>query len=359
MQIITCRLLPAAVLGWVALSWLEGGTASLPRWLANLGARASLDDTGSMRLALGAIGALAFLSLLLGSRPRVGPTLARITGGVLAFCAVASLSGAIAVPIRDGAPAPPLAPGLWALGAGFALFLLGDRAAARQAARRKADDAAGIVRRSPSPAWTAILAITATVASFALASRANVIRSVAGVPGSAAGQRAPGTFVEFDYTVWAGKTIPDTGLARHAPMLTALTLEGRTAVVFYDPRCGSCHALFRDFFAVPHGDEKVVAVKVPPDPDAQLLPSDQPEQVECAGCTHLEFPAGVAYLIAKPTLMVVQDGRVVCATERDFAGCLGRAPESTLAPAADGHDHGAGAPPPAHGSPAQPAAPGS
>lgn len=354
MQFLTCRLLPAAVLGWIALSWLEGGTASVPQWMANIGSRASLDDIGTMRVALGAIGSLAFLSLLLGSRPRLGPALARAIGGVIAFCAIASLSGAIAVPIRDGAPAPPLAPAMWALGAGFVLFLLGDRAAARQAARRAADAAAGVTRRPPSPAWTAILVVTACVAAFALASRASVTRSVAGTPGTAPTQRAPGTFVEFDYTAWAGKTIPDTGLARHAPMLTALTLEGRTAVVFYDPRCGSCHALFRDYFAVPHGDEKVVAVEVPPDPDAQLLPSDQPEQVECAGCTHLEFPAGMAYLIAKPTLMLVQDGRVTCATERDFAGCLGRAPDARQVPGAQGHDHGGGdqpaAPAPVPGS---------
>lgn len=347
MQFLTCRILPAAVLGWIALTWLEGGTGALPQWMANVGARASLDDVGAMRVALGALGTLAFLALLLGSRPRTGPALARVIGGAVAFCAVASLSGAIAAPIRDGAPSPPLAPGMWALAAGFMLFLLGDRASARQSARRAADAAAGVSRKAPSPAWTAILVITAAVASFALASRANVIRSVAGSPGASPAQRAPGTFAEFDYTAWAGKTIPDTGLARHAPMLTALCLEGRTAVVFYDPRCGTCHALFRDFFAVPHGDEKVVAVKVPPDPDAQLLPSDQPEQVECAGCTHLEFPSGMAYLIAKPTLMLVQDGRVVCATERDFAGCLGRAADARSAPADGSHAGTAAAQPPA------------
>jgi hypothetical protein len=320
MQFLACRILPASILGWIALSWLSDGTSALPGWMANIGTRAGLDDSATMRIALGAMGSLALVALLLGSRPRLGPAIARAVGGALAFAAIASLSAAIAVPLRDGVAAPPLAPGIWALAAGFAIYLLADRAASRAAARRASDAAAGRSPRSYSAAWTAILILSSLVASFAAASRVDVVRSVTGQPMV----RAPGTYVELNYTTWPGRTIPDTGLARIVPMLTALTLEGRSAVVLYDPRCGSCHQLFEEFFAQPHGDEKVIAVRVPPDPDAQLLPSDQPDEVECPHCTFIDFPPGKAYLVARPTLLVVEDGRVTCATEKDFASCLGR-----------------------------------
>jgi hypothetical protein len=322
MQFITCRIFPAAILGWIVLSWLSDGTSALPAWMAQLGGRAGLDNVGTMRVAIGIMGTLALGALLLGSRPRLGPAIGRVIGGVIAFAAIASLSAAIAVPLRDGAAAPPLAPGVWALVAGFAVYLLADRAGTRAAARIAAEAAAGRTARMHSPAWTAMLMLASLVAAFATASRVEVVRSVAGE----ASALAPGTYVELDYTTWAGRTLPDTGLARLNPMLTALTLEGRSAVVLYDPRCGSCHTLFAEYFAQPREGEKVIAVRVPPNPDAKLLPSDQPSEVDCPHCTFIDLPPGKSYLVGRPTLLVVEDGRVTCATEKDFSGCLGREP---------------------------------
>ena len=221
MQSITCRIFPAAILGWIALSWLSDGTSALPAWMAQLGGRAGLDDAGTMRIAIGVMGSLALGALLLGSRPRLGPAIGRVAGGAIAFAAIASLSAAIAVPLRDGAAAPPLGPGAWALVAGFAVYLFADRAGARAATRIAADTSAGRAPRAHSPAWTAMLIIASLVAAFATASRVEIVRSVAGK----ASALAPGTYVELDYTTWAGRTIPDTGLARLNPMLTALTLE--------------------------------------------------------------------------------------------------------------------------------------
>lgn len=322
MQFITCRAFPAAILGLIMLSWLSDGTSALPAWMAQLGSRAGLDDVGTMRVAIGMIGSLALMALLLGSRPRLGPAIGRMIGGAISFAAIASLSAAIAVPLRDGVAAPPLAPGAWALAAGFAVYLLADRAGARAAARLAADAAAGRTPRMRSPAWTAMLMLASLVAAFATASRVDVVRSVAGK----ASALAPGSYVELDYTTWAGRTIPDTGLARLNPMLTALTLEGRSAVVLYDPRCGTCHTLFNEYFLDPREGEKVIAVRVPPNPDADLLPSDQSDEVNCPHCTFIDLPAGKSYLIGRPTLLVVEDGRVTCATEKDFSGCLGREP---------------------------------
>jgi hypothetical protein len=334
MQFITCRVLPAAVLGWIALSWLSDGTSALPAWMSQLGGRASLDDVATMRVAVGIMGSLALGALLLGSRPRLGPAIGRVAGGAIAFAAIASLSAAIAVPLRDGLAAPPLAPGALALAAGFIVYLLADRAGARAAKRLAADAAAGRPPRAHSPAWTAMLVVASLVTAFATASRVEVVRSIAGRPSAL----APGTYVELDYTTWAGRTIPDSGLARLNPMLTALTLEGRSAVVLYDPRCGSCHTLFKEYFSVPRDGEKVIAVRVPPNPDETLLPSDQPEDVDCSHCTFIDLPAGKSYLVARPTLLVVEEGRVSCATEKDFSGCLGREPTRTAPaePADDG-----------------------
>jgi hypothetical protein len=330
MQFITCRFFPAATLGWIILSWLSDGTAALPAWMAQLGGRAGLDEVATMRVAIGVMGSLALMALALGSRASAGPAIGRTIGGAVSFAAIASLSAAIAVPLRDGVPAPPLSPGIWALAAGFLVYLLADRAGARAASRRAADAAAGRPAPIHSPAWTAMLFLASMVAAFATASRVDIMRSVTGT----ASTLAPGAYVELDYTTWAGRTVPDTGLARIAPMLSALTLEGRSAVVLYDPRCGSCHTLFSEYFATPRADEKVIAVRVPPNPDAALLPSDQPQDVDCPHCTFVDFPAGKAYLVGRPTLLVVEDGRVSCATEKDFSGCLGREPVRTASPAA-------------------------
>lgn len=322
MQFITCRVFPAAILGWIVLSWLSDGTSALPAWMSQIGGRLGLDDVGTMRVTIGAMGSLALMALLLGSRPRLGPAIGRVIGGAIAFAAIASLSAAIAVPLRDGVAAPPLAPGVWALAAGFSVYLLADRAGVRAAARLAADATAGRAPRVHSPAWTAMLMLASLVAGFATSSRVEVLRSVAGK----ASALAPGTYVELDYTTWAGRTIPDTGLARLSPMLTALTLEGRSAVVLYDPRCGTCHTLFNEYFSEPREGEKVIAVRVPANPDADLLPSDQPDEVDCPHCTFIDLPEGKSYLVGRPTLLVVEEGRVTCATEKDFSGCLGREP---------------------------------
>lgn len=322
MQFITCRVFPAAILGWIVLSWLSDGTSALPAWMSQIGGRLGLDDVGTMRVTIGAMGSLALMALLLGSRPRLGPAIGRVIGGAIAFAAIASLSAAIAVPLRDGVAAPPLAPGVWALAAGFSVYLLADRAGVRAAARLAADATAGRAPRVHSPAWTAMLMLASLVAGFATSSRVEVLRSVAGK----ASALAPGTYVELDYTTWAGRTIPDTGLARLNPMLTALTLEGRSAVVLYDPRCGTCHTLFNEYFSEPREGEKVIAVRVPANPDADLLPSDQPDEVDCPHCTFIDLPEGKSYLVGRPTLLVVEEGRVTCATEKDFSGCLGREP---------------------------------
>lgn len=337
MQFITCRVFPAAILGWIVLSWLSDGTSALPAWMAQLGGRVGLDDVGTIRVAIGAMGSLALMALLLGSRPRLGPAIGRVVGGVISFSAIASLSAAIAVPLRDGIAAPPLAPGVWALAAGFAVYLLADRAGARAAARLAADATAGRAPRVHSPAWTAMLMLASLVAGLATSSRVEVVRSVAGKASAV----APGTYVELDYTAWAGRTIPDTGLARLNPMLSALTLEGRSAVVLYDPRCGTCHTLFNEYFSEPREGEKVIAVRVPPNPDADLLPSDRPDEVDCPHCTFIDLPEGKSYLVGRPTLLVVEEGRVTCATEKDFSGCLGREPVR----AAPAEPAGSGKPP--------------
>ena len=52
--------------------------------------------------------------------------------------------------------------------------------------------------------------------------------------------------------------------------------------------------------------------------------------------TFVDCPAGKAYLVGRPTLLVVQDGRVSCATEKDFAGCLGREGVKSADPDASG-----------------------
>ena len=135
--------------------------------------------------------------------------------------------------------------------------------------------------------------------------------------------------VLLDYVQWQGRTLPDTGLSRLLPILTALTLEGRCIIILYNPECSHCRELFEKFFTVARTDVKVIAIEIPPAPRTTALIGDDLGPVPCEGCQRLKLPEGKLYILKPPTVLVVEEGRVTCATDSDWKTCLG---EPTVAP---------------------------
>jgi len=296
---VAARLgVPLLLLVLVVLE-IRGGVASLPVWMDGLGGRLDWSDETLVRVVVGLQVALGLATLLVGrwSRP-----LAVVALTLLGFAAIAELSALMGRDVevwRFAAPAAVLAV------AGAML--------------------PGLLRMAPkstpggSTAWR-VLGLVA-IATFALAFAARIPvapRSAEEVPSFF------GEVVEFGPETWAGQTIPATGLPQHVPMLTPLTLEGRTAVVLYNPRCGSCHDLFDEWFAE-GAPFRVVAVKVPPEAGALLLESDLPADVACPGCERLELRTGPLWLIQPPVVAAVEDGVVTCVAMRpdEVESCLG------------------------------------
>ena len=278
---------------------IRGGVAALPAWLDGLGARFDLSDEALMRGLVGVQIGLGLATLLFGRWSR---TLAAATLSLLAFAAIAELSALLG---RDVESWRFLVPAV----------LLAICGAVLPGVLRSARPTGP----SGSIAWRALGLLAVATTAFAVAARVPVAPRSAPEPGSFSGE-----VVELGPETWAGQTIPATGLSQHVPMLTPLTLEGRTAVVLYNPRCGSCHDLFDEWFA-DGAPFRVVAVEVPPEAGALLLESDLPADVACPGCERLELRTGPLWLIQPPVVAAVEDGVVTCVAVRpeEVESCLG------------------------------------
>jgi hypothetical protein len=297
---IAARLgVPLLLLVLIVLE-IRAGVASLPLWMEGLGGRLGWSDEALVRAVVGVQVALGLATLLVArwSRPLAVSTLT-----LLGFAAIAELSALLGrdeEAWRFAAPAAVLA----VVGAALPALL-------RAAPPR--------VSAGGSAAWRTLGLLAIATGAFAVAARIPVAPLPAEELPSFSGE-----VVELGPETWTGQTIPATGLASHVPALTALTLEGRTAVVLYNPRCGSCHDLFDEWFAE-GAPFRVVAVKVPPEAGALLLESDLPADVACPGCERVELRTGPLWLIQPPVVAAVEDGVVTCVAMRpeEVESCLG------------------------------------
>lgn len=293
------------------LAWLEarGGPGTLPRWLATVGSRFDLSEDLLLRVLIALQLALAAIALLI---PRWSRTVSTTALVLLVFAAVAEVSALVGT----GGEALRFVPPLVILAAAASLLPTTLRAL-------------GAASSAGSPAWRVLGSLAIGVASVAIAVRIP-FGDAASSPADARSTAVE--VVELALEDWSGRSLPETGLPRRLPELTALTLEGRSVLVLHDPRCGQCHDLFATWFAAPV-DARVIAVRVPPAPGASLLESDQPEEVACADCVRLSLPTGPTWLVQTPAVVVIEDGVVRCAAKGldQASECLG----SWISPAAD------------------------
>jgi hypothetical protein len=291
---------PLLLIVLIALE-IRSGVASLPAWLEGFGVRFEWSPESLFRGLVGVQAGLALSILLLGRWSR---RLALATMAGIAFAAIAELSALLG---RDVETWRYLVPAI----------LLAVSGAMLPALLRNAPAAPG---PNGSVAWRAIGLLAIVTIAFGLAARV----PVSPLPGPVLGSFS-GEVIELRPESWVGQTIPATGLAGHLPAVTPLTLEGRSAVVLYNPRCASCHELFDEWFA-DGAPFRVVAIQVPPESSAVLLESDLPEDVECPACERLTLRAGPLWIVQPPVVAAVEDGVVTCVAMRpeEIESCLGR-----------------------------------
>lgn len=298
-SLLSARLgVPALLIALVAIE-SRSGVASLPYWIDGLSTRLEVEPEAALRVLIGLQLTFAATAILLRRWSRSISLLAAL---LLAFAAIAEISALLGRGFEAVRFLPPAA-----VLAACALLL------------------PPLARRSPpstvpgSPAWRVFGLLAIATACVATAARIPIAPKIPTL-GTFSGE-----VIELAVEDWIGKTIPDTGLGARVPRLTALTVEGRSAVVFYNPHCGACHEFFETWFADPR-PFRVIALEVPPEAGAVVLDSDHSGEIDCPGCERLSLPAGPLWLIKPPVLVLVEDGRVECvAWEPDqVAACLGR-----------------------------------
>jgi hypothetical protein len=308
--VIARVVVPVLLAALVAAAIARGGDA-LPAFMANAAVRTGLGVETATRLLVASLASCALLAVLFG---RLASGIAWVAFGGVAFVSLAELSAVFAAPGGGSVPARvwvvPMVglalgvAGLWALNATV------PAAGGHPPARCRLG------------AWQVLAGLCAVGVPFAVAAQLTVASRTVSVQGGV-------EYVDFDVSSWVGKTVPGTGLAKFLPMITPATLEGTRWIVFYQPSCGRCHDVFRIYFA---GDQhgEVVAVEVPHAPDATVLESDQPADIECTNCARMPLPAGKHYVVTTPTIVKVENGVVTCVTSHDYDRCR---PPSELAPA--------------------------
>lgn len=279
---------------------IRGGEAALPTWLGGVAVRLALADEAMLRILIGVQIGLGG-AILLFARWSRAISVATLT--LLAFAAIAELSALLGRDVETSRYAPP-AILLAIAGAALPGLLKSGRATTPPRG---------------SVAWGVLGTVIVATASIGFAARLPLPKAPSSDPTSFTGE-----VVDLAPDTWVGKTIPGSGLAARLPQLTALTLEGRTAVVFYNPRCGSCHELFDEWFAE-GAPCRVVAVEIPPEAGAVVLESDLPAEVSCPNCPRLELPGGPLYLIQPPVVAAVEDGVITCVAlqPEEVANCIG------------------------------------
>jgi hypothetical protein len=302
----TVRIIGAMCLLGVALGALASGPA-MPAWILSVGLRGNLTADDTVRWIAAGLVTLAVMTLL--SRQLAG--LALFLGGAgLSFAGIATISGALSA--RAAEPQsflPGIVIGVIALAAGvLTLMVLAPRARH-----------VGGHRRGPSLAWP-ILGGMAVLAA-----------SLAGMPSvpmrttkplisvsSFHTPRATSEMVSFEFERWEGLPLAATGLDQYLPELPSLidriAPDGRVFLVFYNPRCSHCHELFREHFA---GDLAipVIAIEIPPPPDATLVESDEPTEIECPECQRLMLPPTKTWGLTPPAVVRIESGIITCASE--------------------------------------------
>lgn len=301
-NILLRGVIPAALLALAAVHMVVG-EQSLPIWLWKLAIRFNIDGVTAVRLLAAFEAALAIVIAL---SPRLARPMSVMAATLLAFSAIAECSALVSVGARVPDYVTPVVTLAVALALGLAISRIAPRAGHPAP------------RLAPGTVLGPLAALTLTLGA---AARLPVADRPRAIPESWAKASDEVLFRHLDRLV--GRTLPEAGLSRYQPKLTALTLEGRHVIVFYNPHCGDCQELFDLAFSSASHPE-VIAVEVPPPARIIAAEGDPPKQPACPDCTWLTLQAGPAYFVKLPVVMSIENGRILCAEQKAPERCLDR-----------------------------------
>jgi multisubunit Na+/H+ antiporter MnhB subunit len=283
-------------LGAAALALVAG--AEPLGWLVRLGSIAALPPDASVRAFAGVLGAAGLGALLI---PRWSRRLARVGCAVAAFAAIATASALLRAPDLTLAAALVVA-----AVTGWLWLAL-------------APTEAGDPPSRVSGAWRILASIAVATAALAIAAASPVRQPRERGPLIETSAYESGSVIDLHVSRWEGEPLAATGIYQYLPELESIVASASDDVVylvFYNVRCGHCHAFFNEHFAKDSlPGVRVVAIEIPEPPDAHTLETDQPESIHCPTCVRLTLGAGPTWMLSPPTVVRVERGIVTCANE--------------------------------------------
>ncbi|MBL9149942.1 MAG: hypothetical protein JNM94_14730 [Phycisphaerae bacterium] len=290
-------MLGAGVTLGVAALTLAAGAEPLG-WLVRLGSFAALPPDASVRAFAGLVGAAGLGALLI---PRWSRRLARLGCIASTFAAIATASALLRAPDLTLAAA------------------LGVAAVTGWLALALAPTDAGDPPSRVSGAWRILATLAVSTAALAIAAASPVRQPRDRGPLIETSSYESGSVIDLHVSRWEGEPLAATGIFEYLPELESLvpsTSDDTFYLVFYNVRCGHCHAFFNAHFAKDSlPGVRVIAIEIPEPPDAQTLETDQPESIDCPTCVRLTLGAGPTWMLSPPTVVRVERGVVTCANE--------------------------------------------
>ena len=172
-------------------------------------------------------------------------------------------------------------------------------------------------RRGLSPAWTALIALSAATAA------ANLSAGIGfrAAPMSEAEAKARARSIDLDLKPFVGRAIEDSPIATYLPSVVAKLGKDTAFIVFYNPHCDACHTLFDANFSGPRS-ERVIAVEIPAPDDAVIAAHDELGPINCPQCEYETLAPGPLWLVAPPMTVKVENGVIVCVADRFGGDCI-------------------------------------
>lgn len=305
---LTSAVLLPVFLGLLAIFQLVLGGNALPSWIASIAIRQDHDPLLYLRVIAAFEIMVAVVLVGLG---RNGAPLAWSSLIVIGFTAVAECSAAF-----TNESIPTIVMTVIVLAVSILLAVMLTRAPRTERTEEEAT-------RTGAPRWVAlvflILISCAVVLNIPIAPRTIAEGRPLESPHPYGGTSTP--VFDFNTDEWTGRDVKDIQLATYTPEVVRYTAEGRSLIILYNLGCGECHDLFdvhfSEGFHVP-----VIAIEIPPAEHAVMAPNARTDPVDCPDCTFTSLPPGPLWLLTPPTVLLVEDGRILCVESEDPTRCI-------------------------------------
>lgn len=136
-----------------------------------------------------------------------------------------------------------------------------------------------------------------------------VLGIAAGLNPTAGSGEPPVPWYKLSANYWVGHSFMDTPLAADLDVFPSDFGPVEQTWVLYRKTCPACHYLFDEKYSKEITDRIVVAVHIPPGPDAFL--QIEPREVNCPSCEFTELPVGPTYQYETPLEIFIDESGII------------------------------------------------